>query len=48
MEKTLRGQWNIPQWFIAPVERPCFYERSFSEGVMAMVQDKKKYNIKYT
>ena len=46
MEKTLRRQWNIPLWFIAPVEKPCFYERFLSEGVMVMVKDKKiQYKI---
>ena len=36
-EKALWTQWNIPLWFIAPMEKAWFYERLFFEMVMVTV-----------
>ena len=46
MEKVLRCQWNISSWLIAPRVKTWFYKRFFSEVVMVMVKDKRKYNKK--
>ena len=42
--KGLWRRWNIPSWFIAPMEKAWFYKRFFFEAVMFMVKDKRKYN----
>ena len=39
--KGIWRQWNIPLWFVAPMEKSCFYERLFFEEVMVMVKDYK-------
>ena len=30
--KTLWRQWNIPQWFIVPMEKAWFYKKFFSRS----------------
>ena len=35
MDKALRPQWNIPSYFIDPMEKVWFYE------IIVMVKDKK-------
>ena len=44
MEKGLWRRWNIPSWFITPIEKAWFYKRFFFEAVMFMVKNKRKYN----
>ena len=40
MEKAwFKPQWKTPSWFIAPMEKTCFYERLFFEVVVVMVKD---------
>ena len=42
-------QWNIPSWFIAPMEKTSFYERLSFEVVTVMIKDEKiqykRYNV---
>ena len=45
--KVLWPQGNIASWFIAPMEKACFYKRLFFKVVIVMVKDK-KYTIKDT
>ena len=40
MDKELWPQWNIPSYFIAPMEKAWFYE------IIVMVKDKKKMPYK--
>ena len=42
MDKELWLQWNIPSYFIAPVEKAWFYE------IIVMAKDKKRCPIKDT
>ena len=42
MDKELWLQWNIPSYFIAPVEKAWFYE------IIVMAEDKKRCTIKDT
>ena len=41
--KDIMTPMEYTPWFISS----CFYETFFFEGVMVMVKDEKKYNIKY-
>ena len=47
-EKKLWPQWNIPLWFIAPMEKACIYEILFYQVVIVMVKDKNRCTIKDT
>ena len=42
MDKELWLQWNIPSYFIAPVEKAWFYE------IIVIAEDKKRCTIKDT
>ena len=48
MEKELWPQWNIPSYFIAPMEKVWFSEILFFQVVIVMVKDKKRFTIKDT
>ena len=39
VEKALWRQWNIPPWFVAPMEKKWFMEDYFFEEVMTPVKD---------
>ena len=36
----------MSSWFIAPMEKPWFYERLFFKEIIGMVKDEKKYGTK--
>ena len=39
MVPALWPRWDIPSWFIAPMEKAWFYERLFFEVVIVMIKD---------
>ena len=41
MENTFQPQWNIPSWFVSPMEKTWFYEKLLLEVVIVMVKDNK-------